>query len=178
MTKLFLWKSSCSSLRCVNAQKIFLCDRHECTQRFPCNIQFPHAQCYHNLRNLPKARAASTSARTSANAIYCPPSLQGKCRVVQDSIEGNLFNSHGLLFWFFTLAFLKVLWISSRVFSMRRNAILRQRILIFTKPLRILTRLKVHKLWRHSSICFYAKSCWIYRMYVHLVYLVPSISYM
>jgi len=39
-------------------------------------VQLLESKVYHKLSNVPKSRAALTSARTTANGIYCPPKLQ------------------------------------------------------------------------------------------------------
>lgn len=49
-------------------------------------VQLLEAKVYHSLRNLAKARAALTSARTSANSIYCPTSTQAEL----DNMSGIL----------------------------------------------------------------------------------------
>ncbi|CCH42279.1 26S proteasome non-ATPase regulatory subunit [Wickerhamomyces ciferrii] len=49
-------------------------------------VQLLEAKVYHSLRNLAKARAALTSARTSANAIYCPTLTQAEL----DNMSGIL----------------------------------------------------------------------------------------
>ncbi|TRY54006.1 hypothetical protein DNTS_015562 [Danionella cerebrum] len=70
-------------------------------------VQLLESKTYHALSNLPKARAALTSARTTANAIYCPPKLQaaldmqsGKssCRIIHAAEEKDWKTAYSYFF--------------------------------------------------------------------------------
>ena len=39
-------------------------------------VSFLESRVYHALGNLQKSKAALTSARTTANSMYCPPKMQ------------------------------------------------------------------------------------------------------
>ncbi|PRT52815.1 putative 26S proteasome regulatory subunit rpn6 [Wickerhamiella sorbophila] len=52
-------------------------------------VQLLEAKVYHALRNLPKARASLTSARTSANSIYCPPKTQAELDTVSGVLQAE-----------------------------------------------------------------------------------------
>ena len=47
-------------------------------KRLDSQVQLLESKTYHALSNLPRARAALTSARTTANSIYVPPRIQVK----------------------------------------------------------------------------------------------------
>ncbi|CAK9301614.1 unnamed protein product [Gordionus sp. m RMFG-2023] len=60
------------------------------------DVQLIESKIYHALGNLPKSRASLTSARTTANSIYCSPRVQGSLDLqsgIVHASEGKDFNT-------------------------------------------------------------------------------------
>lgn len=52
-------------------------------------VQLLETKVYHALRNIPKAKASLTSARTSANAIYTPPLMQASLDLMSGILQSE-----------------------------------------------------------------------------------------
>ncbi|KAF6119845.1 hypothetical protein HJG60_010231 [Phyllostomus discolor] len=50
-------------------------------------VQLLESKTYHDLRNLPKAQTALTSAQTTANTIYCTPKFQATLDMQSEDVQ-------------------------------------------------------------------------------------------
>ena len=63
---------------CVYVQQLNMCLQLQklCSSIFHSQVQLLESRAYQKLGNVTKSRASLTSAKTTANGIYCPPKLQ------------------------------------------------------------------------------------------------------
>ena len=71
-------------------------------------VQLLESKTYFKLKNIPKAKASLTSARASANSIYCAPTLQAALDVQSGILHAQEKDFKTAYNYVFNFNFLKI----------------------------------------------------------------------